>query len=148
MVKFDGDKVDDDQVFKVIPEGNYKLLIDKITPSVTKKGDEMWKIKFVVASGKHQWSTIYDNIVWSANEHAMIRAKQFLKCFRVYADDKDDYSLFELESKTALVNVVIGKTNKGKDRNEIPFEGYYTYKDDVADEAVPPSTPEGNDVPF
>lgn len=154
MVNFNGKNTDDNNIYHVIPEGTYKLLVDKIELSTTTKGDEMWKVKMLVAVGEHKEALVYDNIIWSENQHAKVRAKQFLKCFRVYLDDKVSYSPFELEGKSAMVDVVIGQTNRGNDRNEIPFDGYYTYKDDEKkeksnffDELNPPP-PGDDDISF
>jgi len=144
MVKYVGSDVDDSKSFDVIPEGRYPVFIESITLRTTQKGDEMWSVKHRVRSGEHKGAGFYDNIVWSDKESALVRAKQFLKCFGVYEDSKVDYNAWELEGKEGVVNVVIGEW-KGQKRNEIPFNGYYTYHNEEST-----SLPRDNnvDIPF
>lgn len=144
MVKYSGDDVDDNKGFEVIPEGEYNVLIHKVELKTNKNKDEYWSMYLVVISGEYKEAGFYDNITWSSNKKARIRAKQFLKCFGVYQDGKSEYDPWDVENKTGRVIVEIGEY-KGKERNEVGFAGYYTYKDQEPEQAK--SKPE-EDVPF
>jgi hypothetical protein len=147
MVKYDGSGVEDG--YPVIPAGSYPVIIHEIKLMQTKAGAEMWALSLLVSAGEHKGHWIYDNIVWSENDKAIIRQKQFLRCFGVYRDDKTEYNPWELEQKTAKVVLKIGEW-EGKKRNEVTFAGYYTYKDQEQGQEQGGNEPETepDDVPF
>lgn len=126
MPKIDFDKVDDVQDFSPLPEGKYFCRLAEVEEAVTQYGDEMWKLRFAVASGPYQGRYIFDNLVFS--EAALKRVK--LICSRLGIDISGELDLVPSMIKGRTCNVAVdveeyedseGKTKK---RNVVPFAGY------------------------
>jgi hypothetical protein len=130
MPRYDGSAVDDSAggSFSLLPKGPHLLRIASIQERLTKNEEPMWAVKLITEDEKN-W--VWDNIVWSNNEKALKRVKQFLKCFNQYQEGDVDYKPFMFEGLVSKVEVDIGPItygkNKGKDGNFIPFNGYHTY---------------------
>ena len=52
-MKIDLTKIPDAEDFTPIPQGTYLCSLNNVEESVTKNGDPMWKLSFVVKDGEH-----------------------------------------------------------------------------------------------
>jgi len=126
MPKIDFSTVDDVQDFTPLPDGKYLCRLAEIEEASTQYGDEMWKLKFVVAKGPYQGRYIFDNLVFS--EAAMKRVK--LICSRLGLDVSGEIELTPsmLEGKVCYLTVETedyeDQEGKTKSRNVVPFAGY------------------------
>ena len=48
-----------------LPNGKYRVRIDDVETTKTRKGADMWKLRLVVTEGDHEGRRIYDNLVFS-----------------------------------------------------------------------------------
>ena len=144
MPKIDFAKVDDVHDFKPLPEGKYLCRLDNVEEASTKNGDEMWKLRFEVTSGENKGRYIFDNLVFT--NAAMKRVK--LVCSRLGLDVGGELDLKPemLMERTAVVEVTTedyeDEHGNTKERNVVPFAGYYRMedlkKDEEANEDAPP----------
>lgn len=126
MPKIDFSRIDDVQDYSPIPAGKYLCAVENVEEAQTQNGDEMWKLRFRVADGKHTGRMIFDNMVFS--EAALKRVK--LICSRLGLDVSKELDLTPaaIKGRACLLTVDIedyedseGKTKK---RNVVPFAGY------------------------
>lgn len=131
MPKIDFAKVDDVHDFKPLPEGKYLCRLDNVEEASTKNGDEMWKLRFEVTSGESEGRYIFDNLVFT--DPAMKRAK--LVCSRLGLDVSGELDLKPemLMDKTVVLAVGVedyeDDQSNTKQRNVVPFAGYYRVED-------------------
>jgi hypothetical protein len=148
MVKYNGSVVDENvKLFKPIPAGKYPVVINDITVATTNKGNEMWKIRFIISEGEYSGRFIFDRIVWSNNEYALARQKQFLKCFKVYHEGEWEYRPQHLIGKKGEIIIELGEY-KGKPQNMVPFDGYHTYANKEKENEPSYEGESGKDIPF
>ena len=126
MPKIDFDNVDDVQDFSPLPAGKYLCRLAEVEEAATQYGDEMWKLRFLVADGKHSGRYIFDNMVFS--DAALKRAK--LICSRLGIDVSGEVdltpSLLKDRSCYVTVDTEEYEDDEGnrKVRNIVPFAGY------------------------
>ena len=126
MARINFNTVDDIDDFSPLPEGQYLCRLAEVEEASTQYGDDMWKIRFVVAEGASQGRYIFDNLVFS--EAALKRVK--LVCSRLGLDVSGEVELTPdlLRDRTCLVSVEIEdyEDSEGniKQRNAVPFAGY------------------------
>lgn len=126
MPKVDFSKIDDVQDFSPLPPGKYPCRLVEVEEAKTQYDDEMWKLRFQVASGPHAGRFIFDNLVFS--EAALKRAK--LICSRLGLDVSGELDLTTemLKGRACQVTVDVedyeDKEGKLKKRNIVPFAGY------------------------
>ena len=155
MPNIDFNTVDDVQDFSPLPEGPYFCRLAEVEESATQKGDDMWKLRWVVESGEHRGRYIFDNMVFS--QAALPRAK--LICSRLGLDVSGELDLIPSAITDRTCNVTVDieeyEDHEGnlKRRNVVPFAGYE--RTDQAVASSPPSDGEGaieddaeDDLPF
>ncbi len=126
MPKVDFSKIDDVQDFSPLPPGKYPCRLVEVEEAKTQYDDEMWKLRFQVASGPHAGRFIFDNLVFS--EAAIKRAK--LICSRLGLDVSGELELTPemLKGRACQVTVDVqdyeDQEGKTKKRNVVPFAGY------------------------
>lgn len=126
MPKVDFSKIDDVQDFSPLPPGKYPCRLVEVEEAKTQYDDEMWKLRFQVASGPHAGRFIFDNLVFS--EAAIKRAK--LICSRLGLDVSRELDLTTamLKGRACQVTVEVedyeDQQGKTKKRNVVPFAGY------------------------
>ena len=103
MARINFNTVDDIDDFSPLPEGQYLCRLAEVEEASTQYGDDMWKIRFVVAEGASQGRYIFDNLVFS--EAALKRVK--LVCSRLGLDVSGEVELTPdlLRDRTCLVSV-------------------------------------------
>ncbi|MBI4377308.1 MAG: DUF669 domain-containing protein [Elusimicrobia bacterium] len=144
MPKVDFSKIDDVQDFSPLPPGKYPCRLVEVEEAKTQYDDEMWKLRFQVASGPHAGRFIFDNLVFS--EAAMKRAK--LICSRLGLDVSGSLDLTTelLKGRTCLVTVDVedyeDQQGKAKKRNVVAFAGYERLEQ--TDEAAEPQSEEAD----
>ena len=89
MARINFNTVDDIDDFSPLPEGQYLCRLAEVEEASTQYGDDMWKIRFVVAEGASQGRYIFDNLVFS--EAALKRVK--LVCSRLGLDVSGEVEL-------------------------------------------------------
>ena len=126
MPKVDFSKIDDVQDFSPLPAGKYPCKLVEVEEARTQYDDEMWKLRFQVASGQYAGRFIFDNLVFS--EAAIKRAK--LICSRMGINVSGELNLTTdmLKGRACQVTVDVedyeDKEGKTKKRNVVPFAGY------------------------
>ena len=154
MPKIDFSTVEDAQDFSPLPEGKYLCRVAEVEEASTQYGDEMWKLRFVVAKGPCQGRYIFDNLVFS--EAALKRVK--LVCSRLGLDVSGEVELTPslIKGKACYVTVETEEYEDAegatKVRNVVPFAGYE--RADWTKVGPPKETPATNgdiseeDLPF
>lgn len=126
MPKVDFSKIDDVQDFSPLPPGKYPCRLVEVEEARTQYDDEMWKLRFQVASGPHAGRFIFDNLVFS--EAAIKRAK--LICSRLGIDVSGELDLTTemIKGRACQVTVEVedyeDQEGRTKKRNVVPFAGY------------------------
>lgn len=126
MPKIDFSTVEDAQDFSPLPEGKYLCRLAEVEETGTQYGDEMWKLRFVVAEGPYQGRRIFDNMVFS--EAAMKRVKLMVSRLGLDVSGEIDLTPEAIKGRTCYVTVETDEyeddEGKTKKRNVVPFAGY------------------------
>lgn len=128
MPKIDFSHIDGVGDFAPLPEGEYVCRLSDIEIDVTRGGDPMWKLRWIVESGEHAGRLLFDNLVFSPK--ALPRVK--LICASCGLDvsgvvDLEPPMLLEKRAQVAVfVEEYIDDHGVGKARNRIPYGGYAT----------------------
>ena len=131
MPKIDFNTVDDAEDFSPLPDGQYLCRLQDVEEALTQHGDEMWKLRFVVAEGEHEDRYVFDNLVFSAA--ALKRVK--LICSRLGLDVSGELDVTPelLQGRSCQITVDTetyeDEAGKTKRRNIVPFAGYDRYDD-------------------
>lgn len=126
MPELDFTQIDDVQDFSPLPEGTYQCRLAEVGETATKKGDEMWRLRFEVAKGEHAGRYVFDNVVFSGAAQSRVK----LICASLGLDVSRKLSLTPsmLHGRACLVRVVteeyVDEKGNTKTRNKVPFAGY------------------------
>jgi hypothetical protein len=150
MPRIDFSTVEDAQDFSPLPDGKYLCRLAEVEEAGTQYGDEMWKLRFVVAEGPHKGRRIFDNMVFS--EAALKRVK--LICSRLGLDVSGELDLTPeaIKDRTCYVTVETDEyeedEGKMKRRNIVPFAGYERADKAAMESAAPGTDDSEDDLPF
>lgn len=104
-----------------VPAGTYVSSVVAVEETVTRHGDEMWRLRFAIQEGPHQGRFIWDNLPFS--EAALPRLK--LACGALGLDIAGEVDLVpeDLLGCSCRLRVSVER-HEGKRRNKVAFEGY------------------------
>ncbi len=137
----------------LLEEGTYPCRLAEVDVAETSKGDEMWRLRWVVEEGPHQGRLIFDNLVFSSA--ALGRLK--LVCERLGIDTSGELDLRPsmLRGRHCLVRVEIedyeAADGQLRKRNVVPWAGYGRADDSSATAVsckTPPAGGRDDDIPF
>lgn len=72
MPKINWEAVEEKQ-FTLVPEGTYEAQITEVTETTTSKGDDMWKLKFVICNGDYKGQQIFSQLVFNDGGYGNIK---------------------------------------------------------------------------
>ena len=125
MPKLDLTHVDDVENFPPLPDSQYFCELVEVEEAQTKNGDELWKLRFEVASGIHRGRFIFDNLVFS--EKALKRVKHICSALGLETGVLD-LTPDLIKGKFCFITVYTEEyqTSDGKTkmRNTVFFAGY------------------------
>ena len=127
MPNTDFSRVGNAQDFSPLPPGAYPCRLAEIDPNgLTKAGDEMWNLQFVVSEGDCQGRMIFDRI--SFGEAALPRVKLLCEALGLDVSGEVDLEPELLEGREAIVTVDIqtyfDQGGNEKKSNKVTFTGY------------------------
>jgi len=123
-IKINKSKVKDkEKNFGPVEKGKYLARLDKITKSETKKGDEMWSLRWGIAWGKCKDRKVFDNLVLS--EDAIDGVLLLCEALGIEVPEKEDFELKPdmIKGKLCGIKVKVDKY-KGDKTNSIFYNGY------------------------
>jgi hypothetical protein len=126
MSVIDFSKIEDVDDFSPVPAGSYLVRVDEVKEATTQRGDEMWRLRYVIEQGAYSGRCIFDRLVFS--EAALPRVK--LICSRLGLDVSGELDLRPelIEGCSCVLSVEIDEyeDEEGgtKSRNVVPFAGY------------------------
>lgn len=135
MPRIDFSQVDGVTDFAPLPDGDYLCRLGDIEPDITRSGDAMWRLRWVVESGEFAGRLLFDNLVFSAK--AMPRVK--LVCESCGLDvsgavDLEPALLLEKRARiSTYVEEYVDDHGTTKARNRIPWHGYSAATEGDAD---------------
>ncbi|MFH1680633.1 MAG: DUF669 domain-containing protein [Candidatus Eisenbacteria bacterium] len=113
--------------FEPLPEGKYLCQIEDIEEETTRRGDPMWRIRFVVTSGAHRYRWIFDRLVFS--EAAKERLRMFCEAFGFETDGEVDLDTEAFLGKRVFLDVETSTytDREGRERvgNEVAWAGFH-----------------------
>jgi len=141
MPRIDFPSIPNVDEFDLMPDGKYACHLEEVEEDVTKRGDEMWRLRFTVDEGEHSGRLIFDNMVFSPK--AMPRAKLICQCLGLDVSQSSDLNPEDLIGRRCVISVITQdyQDNSGqeKQRNQVPWNGYEFAPDAVGgDEGDPP----------
>ena len=109
--------------FGPVPKGKYLARLEKITKTETKKGNEMWSIRWGIAWGKCKDRKVFDNLTLS--EKALDRVLSFCEALGIDIPEEEDLELKPsmVRGKLCGIKVKIGEY-KGEKSNTVSYNGY------------------------
>jgi len=126
MPKIDFKNVEDVKGFSPLPGGTYLCKVAEVEEGATQRGDEMWRVRFVVESGVHKGRYIFDSLVFSAA--AMKRVKLFCSSVGIDVAGEQDLTPDAIIGRTCNVTVTTEEyenpEGQTRFRNSVPFAGY------------------------
>lgn len=132
MPKIDFNNVEDVKGFNPLPDGEYVCRVAGVEEAATQRGDEMWRVRFVVESGPHKGRYIFDNISFGAL--AVKRVKLLCSCLGIDVTCEQDLTPGDVIGRTCCVTVATeeyeDQEGNTKLRNTVPFAGYEPVEDD------------------
>lgn len=135
MPRIDFSQVDGVTDFAPLPDGEYVCRLGDVEPDITRSGDAMWRLRWVVESGEFAGRLLFDNLVFSAK--AMPRVK--LVCESCGLDvsgalDLEPALLLQKRARIATyVEEYVDDHGTTKARNRIPWHGYSAATEGDAD---------------
>jgi len=125
MPKVDFSKVDDSG-FSPIPDGTYLCDVESVEATTTAKGDEMWKLTWLIVQGEHEGRKFWDNFVFNSGGYGHVKIA--CKAMGFDVSKEMDLNHTDLIGKTAKVNVItqdyIAKDGSKKTASKVPYDGY------------------------
>lgn len=135
MPRIDFSQIDGVTDFAPLPDGEYVCRLGDVEPDITRSGDAMWRLRWVVESGEFAGRLLFDNLVFSAK--AMPRVK--LVCESCGLDvsgalDLEPALLLQKRARIATyVEEYVDDHGTTKARNRIPWHGYSAATEGDAD---------------
>lgn len=139
MPKVDFNDVPDTEDFSPLPDGDYRCRCDEIKEEVSKNGNDMWNMTFIVTGGEYKNRKIFDNMVFT--EKAMNRVK--LISHRLGGIEVDTIGEIDLRppmfiGKEVILTVIetsyADSEGNEKKKNKVIFGGYAAIKDEEPDD--------------
>jgi hypothetical protein len=129
---------DEARKYPLVPDGEYRICVEKIYEKQTQAGDDRWNLQLIITDGEHKGKRFFDHMTFS--EACMPRVK--LQCKRFGLDVSRDVELTpaDIQGKQCYVETVIGPNKKsGENENQVPYAGYRAIGEDdkVADDDLP-----------
>ena len=135
MPKIDFSQVSDAEGYTPLPDGEYPCQLTDIELDRTRSGDEMWKLRWKVATGEHTGRLLFDNLVFS--EKAMSRVKLVCSVLGIDTSAEVDLEPVMLLDKEAMISTFqqeyTDQQGQTKMVNKIPFDGYSWIQQDDDD---------------
>jgi len=126
MPKINFDQIGDIDDFTPLEEDTYLCRLAEVEEATTQFGDELWKLRWVVAEGPYQGRFIFDNMVFS--EAALKRVKLICSCLGLEVSGEVDITPELIKGRMCYVTVEVEEEEveegKIKSRNVVPFAGY------------------------
>jgi len=139
MPKIDFQHVEDVDDFSPLEPGRYLCRLAEVEEGKTQFGDEMWKLRWVVADGPHQGRFVFDNMVFSPA--ALKRVKLICSCLGLDMSSEVDLTPDLIREKVCYVSVEIDEYEDSegitKPTNIVPFAGYEQASEEGDDENIP-----------
>ncbi len=114
--------------YTIAPEGIYDLIIKKVTdtkdgqPWKTKNGDDYVSVECEVDSGDYMGAKVWHGVTFmDPSKKGAGMAVQFLKAIGEPWEGDFEIDTNNWEGRTFTAKLIVGKTNQGKDRNEIAY---------------------------
>lgn len=108
--------------FEVLPEGTYIFRIDDVTDNISKNGDPMINVRFIVVDGDYAGRKIWDNIIIPEQNSPAIKIKgrtmHFLHCIKEPYEGKFDWNSEMWVGKAVTIRVYHDEYN-GKTRAKV-----------------------------
>jgi hypothetical protein len=137
----DGDRENNE----IAPPGFHIAEVTWVKPSVTGKGDEMWRVMLSVQDGPHKGAIIFDGIVFS--EAAKSRWRMILRALGLAGS----VSLSPDDIKKRLVRVEVVDDPKATDPRypyKVAFKGWSPIDAPTPEQSVPAAQPSGGNLKF
>lgn len=114
--------------FAPLPDGEYLCRLGDIETDVTRAGDPMWKLRWIVEGGEQAGRILFDNLVFSPK--AMPRVKLICQSCGLDVSGEIDLEPAMLLEKCARITTYVeeyrDEQGVAKARNRVPFGGYAT----------------------
>jgi hypothetical protein len=115
-----------DKKHTVLPEGRYVVRVDDVGEQLTKRGNPIWKIRFVVTTGPYARTRIFDRVVFS--EAARERLAILCRAFGIEPSGVIDLSPEKIIGRECSLAVQLreyaGADGLYQAANEVPYDGY------------------------
>ena len=121
MPDYDFTDVPDIQEYDLLPQGVYQCRLEEVRERQTSSGYEQWGLGFVVETGPHKRSYVWDDMNHSPK--ATQRVKKICSSLGLDASGKLSVTQEAIKGRSCLLTVGIREYN-GKKRNFVPFDGY------------------------
>lgn len=126
MPRIDFNKVDPISSFAPVPEGEYICRLSDVETDVTRAGDTMWRLRWIVEGGEHDGRILFDTLNFSRK--AMPRVRLVCESCGLNtsgAIELEPAMLLEKQVRvTTFVEQYTDEHGTTKARNRIPFGGY------------------------
>ena len=110
-----------------LPEGNYTCQVQRVDPTRTKHGDEMWRLRLVVRDGPYAGRAVRDNLVF--NPEAMPRVKNLCESLNFDTTGEIDLVPDTVNGGVCRVQVTT-EEYQGTQKNKVAFFGYSRVSDE------------------
>lgn len=132
MPKVNFKEEDEEKQFTIIPEGEYVAEIKKVEETKTKKGDDMWKVKFQILEGDFKGSNVTSFFIFKVGGYGNI--KKLYKAIGGFDLAKTHNCVpIDIEGEKVIITVAISEyTNKKGKKvkgNSIPYGGFKSIAD-------------------
>ena len=142
-------EIEDDGKYPPLPKGQYPCSIVMVTVESTRKGDEMWNIRFEVTEGQYAGRLIFDRLVFKGKGY--VRIKGLCQALGLDVTGRVDLTPDAIHGRSCLVEVHIkefedhqGQTQKA---NNVAFDGFRPAKH-KAQTTTTGSGGDDDDMPF
>lgn len=124
--------------FEPLPAGKYLARIEDIDEQTTRRGDPMWRVRFVVTTGVHRGRWIFDRLVFS--EPAKERLRLFCEAFGYETDGDIHLNADDFLGKHVFLDVekapYTDREGREREGNEVAWDGFHR------------AVREGEEIPF
>ena len=118
-VKFDGTE---ETGFNLIPNDWYEAEVTSIREKISKAGNEMVEVEFVIASGKYERRKLWTNLVPMGR--GLYNCRRFIEACGTEWEKNKNLQIDDSYQGRMIKVEVTTKTWEEKERNEIKFGGY------------------------
>ena len=129
MPKYNWDDVEDNVEFTALPAGDYPCKVTACVEATTQKGDPMWNIELEVISGEFKGRKAFDRLVFSGKGLSRVKLV-FHRLLGIELEGEMSVNNDKLLDGKGIVTLT-QKVYEGKIQNNVPFDGYKPFDDDV-----------------